>query len=144
MLNVSIRATMTAPIATPENDSSPPSTVITNDRSMKEPPKSGVNEYRFARSAPARPVKAIPRPNVSIAVRPVSIPASWPASRFCVRARTDRPNQVWCRNRWRPTRDSTAIPKTTRRMTGTTIPSNWNVAMVSAEKMERSSAPHTP
>ena len=117
--------------------------MITKDRSMKEPPKSGVKEYSVASRAPASPVKAIPTPNVSMAVRRVSMPTSCPASRFWVRARTERPNQVRFKSRCRATSERTAIPKTIRRMIGMMMPPNRSVAMVIAVRMDRSSAPQT-
>jgi len=82
---------------------------------------------------------------VSIAVRPVSMPASMARSRFCVRARTDRaePGVVQEQVEGRP--GTAGRSRNDQADDGPDDPfelerSPW----FSAEKIERSSAPHTP
>ena len=58
---------------------SPPRTMITNERIRNGRPKSGLNEYKLARSAPANPPNAMPKANVVLSVRPAFTPTIRPA-----------------------------------------------------------------
>jgi hypothetical protein len=141
MLNVSTRARIKAPTATPANDSKPPKTMITKARIRNDPPKSGVKEYIIARRPPAAPAKAMPIPKAICAVRSTFTPAIRPASGFCINARTARPNHVLCKTNSRPPSEATATPKTTRRIVGKMMGPIAKVEKVLGVRMARSALP---
>src|SRR5216683_2631734 len=141
MLNVSTSASTIAPAAAPQKDSSPPNTMITNERSRNPCPKSGLNEYSCASNPPAAPANPMPTPKVSRAIFSTGIPARRPAYRFCINARTPRPYHVLRSTNSSSPSEHTAGMKTVSRTVGIVMGPRCKEDKVRGVRMERSLFP---